>query len=56
MISELSSEKSIHAILFFWFEEISPESWFKKDASFDNMLMQQFGRTIEQALAGQLDK
>ena len=56
MVSELSNEKSIHAILIFWFEEISPESWFKKDALFDSMLMQQFGRTLEQALAGQLDK
>ena len=56
MVSELSNEKSIHSILVFWFEEISPESWFKKDALLDEVLMQQFGRTIEQALAGQLDK
>ena len=56
MISELSSEKSIHAILFFWFEEISPESWFKKDPLFDDILTQKFGRMIEQALAGKLDK
>ena len=44
MVSELSDEKSIHAILVFWFEEISPETWFKKDALFDDMLMQKFGR------------
>ena len=56
MVSKLSNEKSIHAILVFWFEEISPESWFKKDALFDDMLMQKFGRTLEKALAGQLDK
>ena len=56
MVSELSDEKSIQVILVFWFEEISPESWFKKDALFDDMLMQKFGRTIQQALAGQLDK
>ena len=56
MVSELSDEKSIHAILVFWFEEISPESWFKKDTLFDDMLMQKFGRIIEKALAGQLDK
>ena len=49
MVSELSNEKSIHAILVFWLEEISPESWFKKDALFDDMLMQQFGRTLEKA-------
>ena len=56
MVSDLANKKSIHAILVFWFEEISPESWFKKDASFGDILKQQFGRTLGQALAGQLDK
>ena len=56
MVSELNDEKSIKAILDFWFKEISPESWFKKDPLFDAMLTQQFGRNIEQALVGQLDK
>ena len=56
MVSELTDEKFIQAILVFWFEEISPESWFKKDPLFDDMLTQKFGRMIEQALAGQLDK
>ena len=56
MVSELTDKKSIEAILVFWFKEISPESWFKKDPLFDEMLRQKFGRMIEQALAGQLDK
>ena len=56
MDTALSNEKSISAILAFWFEEISPESWFKKDALFDDMLLRKFERTSEQALAGQLDK
>ena len=56
MVSKLSDEKFIHDILAFWFEEISPETWFKKDALFDDMLMQKFGRVIEKALAGRLDK
>ena len=56
MGSALSDEKSIHSILAFWFEEISPESWFKKDPFFDDLLMQKYGQIIEQALAGQLDK
>ena len=56
MVSELSDEKFIRDILVFWFEEISPETWFKKDALFDDMLMQKFGRIIEKALAGRLDK
>ena len=56
MVSELADEKSLQAILVFWFEEISPESWFKTDPLFDNVLTQKFGRMIKQALAGQLDK
>ena len=56
MGSVSSDEKSITAILKFWFEETSPETWFKKDALFDDMLMQKFGRLVEQALAGQLDR
>ena len=56
MVSEFTDEKSIQAVLVFWFKEISPESWFKKDPLFDDMLTQKFGRMIEQALAGQLDK
>ena len=56
MGSASSNEKSITAILTFWFEETSPEAWFKKDTFFDSILMQKFGRLVEQALAGQLDK
>ena len=56
MDSSASDEKSITAILTFWFEETSPEAWFKKDTLFDGILMQKFGRIVEQALAGQLDK
>ena len=56
MGSVSSDEKSITAILSFWFDEISPEAWFKKDSLFDGLLMQNFGRLVEQALAGQLDK
>ena len=56
MVSEISNEKSIQAILVFWFEEITPEFWFKKEPLFDDMLKQKFGRIMEKALAGQLDK
>ena len=56
MGSNSSSEKPITAILNFWFKETSPEAWFKKDTLFDSILMQKFGRLVEQALAGQLDK
>lgn len=51
-----SGERIISDILQFWFEEISPESWFKKDTTFDQLIKQRFGAQVEQALAGQLDK
>lgn len=56
MPSTHSDKDVISGILNFWFEEISPEFWFKKDIAFDNQLKQQFGPLVEQALAGQLDK
>jgi len=56
MTSSPSAEKAISGILKFWFEEISPEAWFKKDTAFDDQLKQRFGMLVEQALAGQLDK
>lgn len=49
-------EKAITDILNFWFDEISPEAWFKKDTEFDQQLAQRFGALVEKALAGQLDK
>lgn len=55
MGSASSDNKLINAILTFWFEEISPEAWFKKDASFDDKLEQKFCRYVKQALEGQLD-
>jgi uncharacterized protein (DUF924 family) len=42
-------------VLSFWFEEISPDSWFKKDDDFDETLRARFGSTVEAALAGELD-
>ena len=43
-------------IITFWFEEISPEQWFKKDKEFDAMLLERAGTTVIKALNGQLDK
>lgn len=41
-------------IIQFWFEEIEKQSWFKKDASFDQMLMQRFGELHSQAEKSEL--
>ena len=43
-------------IITFWFEEISPEQWFKKNKKFDAMLSERAGATVRKALNGQLDK
>ena len=42
-------------VLDFWFTEITPESWFKKDADFDAALEARFGWAVTNALAGRLD-
>jgi uncharacterized protein (DUF924 family) len=42
-------------ILDFWFIEISPDSWFKKDACFDSGLEKRFGKAVSYALTGRLD-
>jgi uncharacterized protein (DUF924 family) len=41
-------------IIRFWFEEIDKQSWFKKDADFDQMLMQRFGELHSQAEKSEL--
>ena len=42
-------------VLDFWFNEIKPESWFKRDADFDAALKARFGEAVTNALAGRLD-
>ena len=42
-------------VLHFWFTEIAPESWFKKDVDFDAALKGRFGGAVTNALAGRLD-
>ena len=36
---------SIEDVLSFWFEEITPEHWFKKDDSFDETIRARFEPT-----------
>jgi len=35
-----------HHILDFWFREIEPAFWWKKDAAFDELIRQRFGEVI----------
>ena len=48
-------ETAIPKILHFWFEEITPQQWFKKDDAFDNLLKDRFGKYVADALGGRLD-
>lgn len=41
-------------VLRFWFEEIEPECWWKKDRSFDAQVRRRFGVTHQAAAAGEL--
>jgi uncharacterized protein (DUF924 family) len=36
-------------IIRFWFEELNPKDWFKKDASLDENIRSRFATTLEQA-------
>lgn len=42
-------------VLAFWFDEATPEQWYKKDPAFDEVIRDRFETTIVAALAGRLD-
>ena len=46
---------TIEDVLHFWFEEITPEHWFKKDDAFDDSIRTRFEPTIVAALCARLD-
>ena len=48
-------EDKINTVMQFWFQDCSPEQWFRKDDAFDDLLKTRFGDLVEKALAGQLD-
>ncbi|SHF77182.1 Uncharacterized conserved protein, DUF924 family [Marinomonas polaris DSM 16579] len=41
-------------VLDFWFNDIEPESWFKKDIDFDNKIITKFSKLHQQAVQGEL--
>jgi hypothetical protein len=43
-----------HTVLDFWFEEIKPAAWWKKDLAFDALIARRFGTMFESACAGEL--
>jgi len=44
-----------HEVIAFWFSEITPEHWFKKDDDFDAAIQERFGKAVTEALTGRLD-
>lgn len=46
------SEAKIREILTFWFEECTPEQWFKKDAAFDETVRERFLDIYEELVEG----
>lgn len=41
-------------VIDFWFEDLDPKQWFKKDDDFDRLLEERFGELVHQASAGEL--
>ncbi|MFS1423332.1 DUF924 family protein [Shewanella sp. 10N.286.48.B5] len=44
----------VKQVINFWFTEIEPAQWFKKDVSFDELIRTRFGKLHTQAIAGEL--
>ena len=42
-------------ILTFWYDELTPEQWFKKSNELDDQIKTRFGHDVERALGGQYD-
>lgn len=42
------------SVLVFWFEEIQPSAWWKKDRDFDALIAQRFSALLESAKSGEL--
>ena len=47
---------TVAEVLAFWFEESTPEQWFKKDDAFDATIKDRFEATIVSAVSGKLDQ
>ena len=41
-------------ILTFWFDELEPADWWRRDSALDELIRQRFGQTHRQAAAGEL--
>ena len=45
---------NIESVLHFWFNELQPAAWWKKDAALDALIAERFGGLLDSARAGEL--
>lgn len=55
MPAERDRELKPEAVLRFWFEELTPEQWFRSSADLDETMRTRFGAWLEPAREGALD-
>lgn len=48
------TQEAYEQVLKFWFEEIEPAQWWKKDEAFDRMIVERFAQLHRSAAAGEL--
>ena len=51
----MADRAAISDVLTFWYEDCTPEDWFKKDSDFDERLRTRFGALHDQACEGLCD-
>ena len=53
--SNMSKTTTVDEVLNFWFNECTPEQWYKKDADFDALIFRRFETTVSAALKGEME-
>ena len=51
----MSKTTTVDEVLNFWFNECTPEQWYKKDADFDALIFRRFETTVSAALKGEME-
>ena len=51
----MSKTTTVDEVLNFWFNECTPEQWYKKDADFDALIFRRFETAVSAALKGELE-
>ena len=51
----MSKTTTVDEVLNFWFNECTPEQWYKKDADFDALIFRRFETAVSAALKGEVE-